>query len=213
MSNIGYERLCFNFFTGNGLEGGEGKRFIFILMRDYKLKYGRGFMDAVFYAVEKGEKWLTPFEKRQWREKYRALYTWCQNKGIEISPWLQVRLRELLIVTFFIQRLEAELLLSNLNQKTENAKESRESLNRTEKTVSNLSHYEVLCKYLERQRKLVQELEELKPAEVKTSTISIAELVQDLIVSARELDKGNGKLHNDIAVDKEKLDVLGNDGI
>lgn len=164
-------------------------------------------MESVFYSIEKGEKWLTPFEKRLWREKFRALQTWFQNKGIEISPWLQVRLRELLITTFFIQRLEQELLLST-SSKMENKIGSNESHKKIEKMNSSVQSYEVLCKYLERQRKLVQELEEIKPSDVKTSPISIAELVQDLMHCAHELDKGNGKMQEKIMGTAEENKVI-----
>ena len=146
-------------------------------------------MECVFYSIEKGEKWLTPFEKRQWREKYKALQMWFKNKGIEISPWLQMRLRELLILTFFIQRLEQELLFSTPLPEKKN--EGMESSKKMERINSSVQCYEVLCKYMERQRKLVQEFEGIKPMETKTSSMSIAELVQDLVCCAHELEKGN----------------------
>lgn len=163
-------------------------------------------MESVFYSIEKGENWLTPLEKRQWREKYKALQVWFDKKGIESSPWLQVRLRELLITTFFIQRLEQELLLST-SSKVKNEIESNESHKKIEKMNASVQSYEVLCKYLERQRKLVQELEAIKPSDVKTSPISIVELVQDLMHCARELDKDNGKIQEKIMGTKEENKV------
>ncbi|MGC8737623.1 MAG: hypothetical protein ACP5UA_03120 [Candidatus Hydrogenedens sp.] len=161
-------------------------------------------MDSIFYSIEKGEAWLTPYEKRQWREKYRALQVWFQNNGIEISPWLQVRLRELLILTFFIQRLEQEFLLSPLMSKKEDV--CIESSKKTEKTNHSLQYYEILCKYMERQRKLVQEFENIKPVEAKTSSMSIAELVQDLVCCMHELEKGNGTMQKNLVVgSKEEI--------
>lgn len=168
-------------------------------------------MEYVFYSIEKGEKWLTPFEKRQWREKYKALQIWFQNKGIEISPWLQMRLRELLILTFFIQRLEQELLLSS--PLLENKNECIESSRKTERINSSVQCYEVLCKYMERQRKLVQEFEDIKPIETKTSSISIAELVQDLVCCAHELEKSNNGTVQKNVVEEGKNEILVNQDI
>lgn len=161
-------------------------------------------MKSVFYSIEKGEKWLTPFEKRQWREKYKSLQLWFQNKGIEISPWLQIRLRELLIVTFFIQRLEQELLSPTFPQKESVGVGTTQ---KTERISSSVQCYEVLCKYLERQRKLVQEFETVKPIDIKTSSMSIAELVQDLLCCAHELDKGNGTMQKNF-VEESKNEIL-----
>jgi len=168
-------------------------------------------MEYVFYSIEKGEKWLTPFEKRQWREKYKALQIWFQNKGIEISPCLHMRLRELLILTFFIQRLEQELLLSTpLSEKNDGGVESSR---KTERINSSVQYYEVLCKYMERQRKLVQEFEDIKPIETKTSSISIAELVQDLVCCAHELEKSNNGVVQKNVVEEGKNEILVNQDI
>lgn len=163
-------------------------------------------MECIFYSIEKGEKWLTPFEKRQWREKYKALQIWFQNKGIEISPWLQMRLRELLILTFFIQRLEQELLLSSPLPEKKN--ECIESSKRTERINSSVQCYEVLCKYMERQRKLAQEFEGIKPMDTKTSSISIAELVQDLVCCAHELEKSNNGTVQKNFTEEGKKEIL-----
>lgn len=165
-------------------------------------------MEYVFYSIEKGEKWLTPFEKRQWREKYKALQVWFQDKGIEISPWLQVRLRELLILTFFIQRLEQEFLLSSSSP--EKKKEEIEFSKKTERINSPLQCYEVLCKYMERQHKLIQEFEDIKPMEIKTSSLSIAELVQDLVCCAHELEKSNNGTEQKNFVEEDKNEILVN---
>ncbi len=163
-------------------------------------------MDFVFYSIEKGEKWLTPFEKRQWGDKWKALRTWLQSKGVEISPWVQVRLREFLILTFFIQRLEQELLFVPMKNKQEK-EEDIELQKKMDKSNAPIQCYEILCKYMERQRKLVQEFEEIKPVEVKMGTVSIAELVEDLMNCARELDKGNGKIEEDFISPREHQEI------
>ncbi len=166
-------------------------------------------MEPVFYSIENGEKWLTPFEKRQWREKYKALQRWFDKKGIESSPWLQVRIREFLIITSFIQRLEQELLLSSTSSKVESKIEGNDPHKKVEKISSSIQSYEVLFKYFERQRKLVQEFEELKPTETKTSPMSIAELVQDLANCAREWEKGNGKMQEEtIQLEEDNKAIL-----
>jgi len=170
-------------------------------------------MGTILYRIEKGEKWLTQFEKRQWHEKVKALMVWFQEKGLEITPWVEVRLRELLVLTCIIQRIEEETMFSKMSDPT------KQDAIRTEmNTKSNLSkpalpiqNFEVLCKYMERLRKLVQEFEEMKTGERKPQAyLGVAELVQDLMRCAREIDNGNGKDNESNIQSHKEIEVSAN---
>mgnify|MGYP000914159249 CR=1 FL=1 len=151
-------------------------------------------MESILYRIEKGEKWLTSFEKRQWHEKVKALMVWFQEKGLEITPWVEVRLRELLVLTFIIQRIEEETLFPQLPELSQQDTLEKNTKTKLIKPTLPIQNFEVLCKYMERLRKLVQEFEEMKTEERKPQAyLGVAELVQDLMRCAREMDTGNGK--------------------
>ncbi|HOK10574.1 MAG TPA: hypothetical protein PLT82_11160 [Candidatus Hydrogenedens sp.] len=167
-------------------------------------------MGYILYSLEKGEKWLTPFEKRQWREKVKALSGWFEDKGIEISPWLQIRLRELLVLMFFIQRCEHDV--EKTSSLEEEITDGYETVKRKHiKQNETVQKFEMLFKYLERLRDIVAELERIKPSEPKhVHSQSISELVQDLLHCEKELEKGRDTLPIETGI-KPDIDTIKED--
>jgi len=182
-------------------------------LKDIHKKGGSTFMGNILYRIEKGEKWLTQFEKRQWHEKVKALVAWFQEKGMEITPWIEVRLRELLILTCIIQRIEEETMFSKMYDTTKQDAIHIETNEKTKTTKPALpiQNFEVLCKYMERLRKLVQEFEDMKTGEQKPKAyLGVAELVQDLMRCAREIDNRNGKGNESHLQCHEEIEVGAN---
>lgn len=142
-------------------------------------------MKKEFYDLNRGESWLTPFQKSVWRKRVGIVKDWFESRGVEITPWLQIRMRELVLLSFVVERLERECSFFYPSVNSESEGSSRNGSN-----AIALQQLELLFKYLERLRKLAHELEGLAMQVGKAiPSFNLVECVQQLLECARELDQ------------------------
>lgn len=142
-------------------------------------------MKKDFYDLNRGEAWLTPFQKSVWRKRVGIVKDWFESRGVEITPWLQIRMRELVLLSFVVERLEKECSFFYGSVSSESEGSSRNGSN-----AIALQQLELLFKYLERLRKLAHELEGLGMQTGKAiPSFNLVECVQQLMECARELDQ------------------------
>ncbi|MCX8066108.1 MAG: hypothetical protein N3G21_13230 [Candidatus Hydrogenedentes bacterium] len=145
--------------------------------------------------LEKSERWLTKSERKQWRKKYEVLANWLKENDGELTPILQLRIKEFLFLFFITRRIEEEWIRKILDNP--NSSEPVNLQGKVKIGVAQglyLEYVEQLGKYYEKLRKLLQEFEDSITVNSKTKQgFSLAELLEDLIKCSKEIREDENK--------------------
>lgn len=142
-----------------------------------------------FIDFEKSERWLTKSERKLWKKKYAVFENWLKENDGEMTPLCQLRIKELLFLYFITLRVEGEWV-KKLSENTYNSVPTNSQRQRRSNIAQelHLDYVEILGKYFEKLRKLLQEFEETISVKGKSKQgFSLAELVEDLIQCSQDL--------------------------
>lgn len=142
-----------------------------------------------FFEFEKSEKWLTKAERKQWLKKYKVLSNWLKANDGELTPIIQLRIKEILFFFFITRRIEDEWMrrLNIIVEEPELTNTQLKSKNTVLQTL-HLEYVEQLGKYYEKLRRLLQEFEDSITKTGKSKKgFSLAELLEDMLKCSEEL--------------------------